>query len=127
MNPAAQRTLFEKIWDRHVVLRREGQCLLYVDRHIIHDGSFHAFAKRDARALAVRRPRLTFGTPDHYVPTISRSPRSAQPDPPMVEPSRQCLPSWRDGFHLTDELHVRAHRRAGEEHVRACSVVRRQP
>src|SRR5688572_10565255 len=67
------RTLFEKIWDRHVVLRREGQCLLYVDRHIIHDGSFHAFAKLDARNLPVRRAALTFGTPDHYVPTASRS------------------------------------------------------
>ncbi|MGH8669524.1 MAG: 3-isopropylmalate dehydratase large subunit [Burkholderiales bacterium] len=71
------RTLFEKIWDRHVVLRREGQRLLYVDRHIIHDGSFHAFAKLDARNLPVRRAALTFGTPDHYVPTVSRSPADA--------------------------------------------------
>jgi 3-isopropylmalate/(R)-2-methylmalate dehydratase large subunit len=74
------RTLFEKIWERHVVLRREGQCLLYVDRHIIHDGSFHAFAKLAKHGLAVRRPRQTFGTPDHYVPTVSRSPADA-PNP----------------------------------------------
>jgi len=69
----APRTLFEKIWDRHVVLRRDDHCLLYVDRHIIHDGSFHAFGKLAKRGVPVRRPRLTFGTPDHYVPTVSRS------------------------------------------------------
>jgi 3-isopropylmalate/(R)-2-methylmalate dehydratase large subunit len=71
------RTLFEKIWERHVVLRREGQCLLYVDRHIIHDGSFHAFAGLKRRGARVRRPKQTFGTPDHYVPTVSRSPADA--------------------------------------------------
>ena len=69
--PKAQ-TLFDKIWDRHVITRRGDQCLLYVDRHIIHDGSFHAFANLRARGLTVRRPRQTFGTADHYVPTTSR-------------------------------------------------------
>jgi 3-isopropylmalate/(R)-2-methylmalate dehydratase large subunit len=75
------RTLFAKIWDRHVVLRREGQCLLYVDRQIVHEGSFHAFAELARRGLKVRRPRQVFGTPDHYVPTVSRSPANA----PTVE------------------------------------------
>jgi 3-isopropylmalate/(R)-2-methylmalate dehydratase large subunit len=73
----AQRILFEKIWDRHVVARRGGQCLLYVDRHIVHDGSFHAFANLDRRGVKVRRPAQTFGTPDHYVPTVSRAPADA--------------------------------------------------
>src|SRR5207237_3733411 len=81
------RSLFEKIWERHVILRREGQCLLYVDRHIIHDGSFHAFAKLASHGLAVRRPRQTFGTPDHYVPTVSRSPDDA----PNAEVKRMVL------------------------------------
>ena len=72
-----QHTLFEKIWARHVITRRDSQCLLYVDRHIIHDGSFHAFANLAGRGLKVRRPRQTFGTPDHYVPTISRAPADA--------------------------------------------------
>ena len=102
---ASPRTLFEKIWDRHVVLRRADQCLLYVDRHIIHDGSFHAFAKLDGRNLPVRRARLTFGTPDHYVPTVSRSPADA-PTPEirrMVETfagnvGRHGI----DAFHLAD-------------------------
>ncbi|MBL8378989.1 MAG: 3-isopropylmalate dehydratase large subunit [Burkholderiales bacterium] len=69
--PVAQ-TLFDKIWDRHVITRRGEQCLLYIDRHIVHDGSFHAFANLRARGIKVRRPRQTFGTPDHYVPTWSR-------------------------------------------------------
>ena len=71
------RSLFEKIWDRHVVAQRAGQCLLYVDRHLVHDGGFHAMANLAKRGLKVRRPQNTFGTPDHYVPTISRSPADA--------------------------------------------------
>jgi 3-isopropylmalate/(R)-2-methylmalate dehydratase large subunit len=71
------RSLFEKIWDRHVIARRAGQCLLYVDRHIVHDGGFHATANLAKRGLKVRRPENTFGTPDHYVPTVSRDPADA--------------------------------------------------
>jgi 3-isopropylmalate/(R)-2-methylmalate dehydratase large subunit len=71
---ARPRTLFEKIWERHVVVERDdGQTLLYVDRHLIHDGSRRAFEVLGERGLRVRRPDRTFGTPDHYVPTTSRS------------------------------------------------------
>ncbi|HVM79337.1 MAG TPA: 3-isopropylmalate dehydratase large subunit [Stellaceae bacterium] len=71
---ARPRTLFEKIWERHVVHQREdGHTLLYVDRHLIHDGSRRAFEVLGERGLRVRRPDRTFGTPDHYVPTTSRS------------------------------------------------------
>jgi len=71
------RSLFEKIWDRHVVARRAGQVLLYVDRHLVHDSGFHARVNLGRRGLKVRRPQNTFGTPDHYVPTISRDPADA--------------------------------------------------
>jgi len=71
------RSLFEKIWDRHVIARRAGQCLLYVDCHLVHDGGFHAMANLAKRGLKVRRPQNTFGTPDHYVPTVSRNPADA--------------------------------------------------
>jgi 3-isopropylmalate/(R)-2-methylmalate dehydratase large subunit len=71
------RTLFQKIWDRHVVARRAGNVLLYVDRHIVHDGGFHARVQLAKRGLKVRRPQNTFGTPDHYVPTVSRDPADA--------------------------------------------------
>lgn len=88
------------------MLRRDGQCLLYVDRHIIHDGSFHAFAKLAKHGLPVRRPRLTFGTPDHYVPTVSRSPADA-PNPEvrrMVETFASNIGAHGvTAFHLGDE------------------------
>ncbi len=71
------RTMFDKIWDRHVVLTRGSQSLLYVDRHLVHDGSFHAFEGLRARGLKVRRPGQTFGTADHYVPTTGRTPEDA--------------------------------------------------
>jgi len=67
------RTLLEKIWDRHAIVQRDdGQTLLYVDRHFIHDGSRRAFEVLGERGLKVRRPDRTFGTPDHYVPTSGR-------------------------------------------------------
>ena len=70
-------TLFEKIWDAHVVLRKDdGRTLLFIDRHLIHDGSFQAFARLTDGA-AGGRPQLCLGTPDHYVPTVSRSPADA--------------------------------------------------
>lgn len=67
------RTLFAKIWDAHVVHRRDdGLCLLYVDRHYFHEGSFHAFNMLRSRSLRVRRPDLSFGFGDHYAPTRGR-------------------------------------------------------
>ncbi len=74
------RTMFDKIWDRHVITRRGEQCLLYVDRHLVHDGSFHAFSYLGERGLKLRRPQQTFATPDHYVPTTSRRAEDAATD-----------------------------------------------
>ncbi|MDB5414201.1 MAG: 3-isopropylmalate dehydratase large subunit [Rubritepida sp.] len=66
-------TLFEKIWAPHEVHRdADGQSLLYVDRHFIHDGSRTPYKLLADRGLGVRRPDLTFASPDHYVPTTSR-------------------------------------------------------
>jgi 3-isopropylmalate/(R)-2-methylmalate dehydratase large subunit len=67
------QTLFEKIWRSHVVHDRDdGRTLLYVDRHLLQDGSAPAFAMLRRRALAPRAPERAFATPDHYVPTHSR-------------------------------------------------------
>jgi len=64
------KTLFEKIWQRHVVVERDdGQTLLYIDRHLAHDGSFNGFNQLRKQGLSVRRPDQTFATPDHYTPT----------------------------------------------------------
>jgi 3-isopropylmalate/(R)-2-methylmalate dehydratase large subunit len=64
------RTLFDKVFDSHVVTKGDsGQCLLWIDRHLLHEGSFHAFNKLKERSASVFRPDLTFGIEDHYVPT----------------------------------------------------------
>src|SRR5471032_1078665 len=66
-------TMFEKIWDRHVIVRRgEGEALLHIDRNFVHEGSFHAFGALAAEGRKVRKPRQTFATADHYVPTRNR-------------------------------------------------------
>ena len=67
------RTLFAKIWDAHVVATREdGQDLLAIDRHYVHEGSFHGFGMLDHAARALRRPDLTFAVADHYAPSTAR-------------------------------------------------------
>lgn len=66
----APRTLLEKLWTAHEVLQRDdGTSLLWVDRHLVHEGSHHAFAKLEERGLQVAAPELTFGVVDHYAPT----------------------------------------------------------
>ena len=71
MNP---RTLYEKIWDAHIVREEPGQpTLLYIDRHLIHEvTSPQAFAGLKAAKRGVRRPDLTFAVMDHSVSTKNR-------------------------------------------------------
>ncbi len=68
------RTLYEKIWDAHVVERRaDGTCLIFIDRHLVHEvTSPQAFAGLRASGRTVRRPDLTLAVPDHNVPTTPR-------------------------------------------------------
>jgi 3-isopropylmalate/(R)-2-methylmalate dehydratase large subunit len=68
------RTLYEKIWDAHVVERRpDGTCLIYIDRHIIHEvTSPQAFEGLRVAGRTVRRPDLTIAVPDHNLPTTPR-------------------------------------------------------
>ena len=64
------RTLLDKLWDAHEIFRRDdGASLLWVDRHLVHEGSHHAFAKIGQKQIRVKEPNLTFGVLDHYVPT----------------------------------------------------------
>ncbi|MDZ8120440.1 3-isopropylmalate dehydratase large subunit [Pontiella agarivorans] len=69
------KTLFEKIWDRHVVKELPGgEVLLYIDRHLVHEvTSPQAFEGLRLQNRKVRHPELTFATTDHNVPTDSRS------------------------------------------------------
>ncbi|MGN6689565.1 MAG: 3-isopropylmalate dehydratase large subunit [Sphingopyxis sp.] len=68
------RTLYEKIWDAHVVEQRpDGTCLIFLDRHLVHEvNSPQAFAGLRASGRAVRRPDLTLAVPDHNLPTTAR-------------------------------------------------------
>lgn len=69
----APRTLLAKLFDAHTVLTRaDGTALLYVDLHLCHEGSFHAFNALAATGRAVRRPGRTLGVADHYAPTDAR-------------------------------------------------------
>jgi len=68
----AGKTMFEKIWSRHVIAEEEGEVLLYVDRAYVHEGSSHAFAQLDKRSRRVARPQQVFAHADHYVPTTGR-------------------------------------------------------
>ena len=69
------KTLFEKIWDAHVVVEKENSpSLIYVDRHLVHEvTSPQAFDGLRMNNRTVRRPDLTIATMDHNVPTIDRS------------------------------------------------------
>ena len=66
------QTMFEKIWNSHVVAEEEGEILLYVDRALIHEGSSHAFAALKRRSQKVARPDQVYAFTDHYVPTTGR-------------------------------------------------------
>ena len=74
------RTLYEKIWDAHVVDRRDdGTCLIYIDRHLVHEvTSPQAFEALRLAGRRVRRPDLTLAVPDHNLPTTARIDASGQ-------------------------------------------------
>ena len=69
------RTLYEKIWDAHVVERQDdGTCLIYIDRHLVHEvTSPQAFEALRLAGRKVRRPDLTLAVPDHNLPTTART------------------------------------------------------
>ncbi|MEO6248478.1 MAG: 3-isopropylmalate dehydratase large subunit [Sphingomicrobium sp.] len=70
----APRTLYEKIWDAHIVERRDdGTDLIYIDRHLVHEvTSPQAFEGLRCEGRKVRRPDLTLAVPDHNIPTTAR-------------------------------------------------------
>lgn len=69
------KTLYDKIWDAHIVHEEEGKpALLYIDLHLIHEVTTpQAFAGLRLANRKVRRPDLTFATLDHAIPTINRN------------------------------------------------------
>ena len=82
------QTLIDKLWAAHEIVQREdGEALLWVDRHYVHEGSFHAFSRLAERGVPVAEPGLTFGVADHYVPT--RGSRHAIANPEIARMVRQ--------------------------------------
>ena len=76
------QTLFDKIWDAHLVARRaDGRDLIYIDRHVLHDlHAPHAFGKLAKAGRGVRRPDLTFSALDHMVSTKAGRTDDTNPD-----------------------------------------------
>ena len=76
------RTLFDKVWDRHVVVPETAETpgVMYVDLHLVHEvTSPQAFSEIAARGLKVRRPDRTFATLDHSTPTLPAGPDGQRP------------------------------------------------
>lgn len=100
------RTLFDKIWDSHVVTRLDGNAhLIYIDRHLLHEANTaHAFEGLKRAGLPVRQPDLTLGTVDHVVPTTAD--RTVIRDPQARELIRlfakNCSTSHIPGFLVDD-------------------------
>jgi 3-isopropylmalate/(R)-2-methylmalate dehydratase large subunit len=74
MDEARPRTLFDKVWDSHVVERLpDGTCVLYIDRHLVHEvTSPQAFEGLRLAGRRVRRPDATIAVADHNIPTSDR-------------------------------------------------------
>ena len=77
----AGKTLFDKVWDAHVVESVEGgPQVLYIDRHLIHEvTSPQAFAGLEKRGVPLFRPKQTIATADHNVPTKDQHLPIAEP------------------------------------------------
>ena len=98
---SAAQTMLDKLWAAHEVLQREdGVSLLWVDRHLVHEGSHHAFAKIQERGLPVAAPDLTFAVVDHYAPTQGRAMITNPQIKRMIETLRTNAPTH--GLRLYD-------------------------
>jgi len=105
------RTLYEKIWDAHVVRQRDdGTALLYIDRHLVHEvTSPQAFDGLRAAARTVRRPDLTLAVADHNIQTTARVDAAGQRLPVEDPQSAQQLTALvkntaEFGIELIDDL-----------------------
>ncbi len=96
-------TLFDKIWDSHLVARRsDGRDLIYIDRHVLHElHAPHAFEKLAKANRGVRRPDLTFSMQDHTIATKPGRDDTTNPDgAPFLRAMREG--SRRHGIRIFD-------------------------
>ena len=106
------KTLFDKIWDAHAVAETPGGTLLYIDRHLGHDGSSRALRMLSERGLPIRRPDKTLIVLDHVVPTINQAAPVLEPAmQEMLDTVRTEAARYRIGnfFDLTDPRNGIAH------------------
>ena len=87
---AKPRTLYDKIWDDHLVDQQpDGTCLLYIDRHLVHEvTSPQAFEGLRNSGRKVRAPEKTLAVVDHNIPT------SDVPMPCASAPNAPCVEVW---------------------------------
>src|SRR5437762_6380493 len=101
---ASPRTLYDKIWDDHVVDQQpDGTCLLYIDRHLVHEvTSPQAFEGLRSSGRKVHAPEKTLAVVDHNIPTSDRN--LPNPDPESAEQIRVMAENARDfGIEYYDE------------------------
>jgi 3-isopropylmalate/(R)-2-methylmalate dehydratase large subunit len=111
--PQTPRTLFEKVWDAHVVAQEPDKpAVLYIDLHLVHEvTSPQAFAELRQRKLQVRRPQRTVATMDHSVPTLAGAPPvDAQAQAQLAQLEANCAEAG-------VELFGRGSERTGVVHV----------
>ena len=73
-------TMFEKVWNAHLVHEQEGNSIVYIDRHLVHEvTSPQAFDGLRMSSRSVLHPELTYAVPDHNVPTKNQ-------DKPIEDP-----------------------------------------
>ena len=88
MSASQPRTLFDKIWDAHVVERLpDGTCILYIDRHLLHEvTSPQAFEGLRLAGRKLRRPDLHIAVADHNIPTVgSRVPADIKEEDSRIQ------------------------------------------
>lgn len=108
------KTLYEKIWDAHLVHQQEGETpLLYIDRHLVHEvTSPQAFSGLKINSRPVRRPESVLATMDHCVPTKDRDKPLADE---VAKKQMETLAANCDEFGIT--LYDMAHQNNGIIHV----------
>ncbi|MCZ6728468.1 MAG: 3-isopropylmalate dehydratase large subunit [SAR324 cluster bacterium] len=79
------KTIFEKIWDSHVVDEVDGWTILYIDRHLAHDLASARMSKLEEKGISLRRPDKTLVSLDHLIPTEN------QTEPPKDKTLRRVL------------------------------------
>ena len=109
-----KRTLYEKIWDEHVIVGDDaGQTLLYIDLHLVHEvTSPQAFDGLRLNGRSVRRPERTLATADHNVPT---DPLSTPVNDPISRRQLEALEKNCQEFGIT--VFPRGHENQGIVHV----------